>query len=331
MRVNLENLKHSHQFALLAIDMLMLLLLVVNLVWLSLDTLYGIALINEWLALHFSGAHKSYAPIHANFLLIDLIFVSIFLTEFIFRWAVSVWQKEYFRWYFFPFAHWYDLIGCIPVGPYRFLRVLRVLSILYRLHKYRIVDLSQSAIYRFLSFYYQAFVEEVSDRVVINVLRGTQSEIDAGSPLFKDVVDHILVPRKQLLVNWLSEHLEKKTGQALHQYEPEIKVYIQEKVSQAVTQNTEFERLKSAPIVGDIVADTLSSTISDIVFQTIISVLQDLSTKDNKVLVNDVLNTLLDPVESNEITNQDVREVINEVINRVIEQVSIQRWKESAS
>lgn len=327
MSVNLANLKSSHQSILLLVDLFMLVLLFINLLWLVIDTLYGIELINELLLEQFPTIVETYRPIHANFLLVDMVFVSVFLLEFAARWIISIKQKEYYRWYFYPFAHWYDLIGCIPVGPYRFLRVLRVASILYRLHKYQILDLSQTALYRFLSFYYHAFVEEVSDRVVVNVLRGTQTEIQAGSPVVNDVLVQVLLPRRHLLVNWLSDHLEKKTAQALNDYELDIKDYVQKTVSRAVYQNEEVERLKSTPFIGGALAETLSDAITDIVFQTLINILKDLSTQDNKTLISDLMNTVLTPINSNEISDKDVRDVLIEIIQRVIDQVSVQRWK----
>ena len=59
--------------------------------------------------------------------LYDLAFVVIFLTEFCVRWVAAVVRKTYMRWYFFPFIHWYDLIGCIPLGGARIFRFLRII------------------------------------------------------------------------------------------------------------------------------------------------------------------------------------------------------------
>src|SRR5690606_41794798 len=89
-------------------------------------------------------------------------------------WILAIAVRDYPRWYFFPFAHWYDLLGCIPIAGMRFLRILRIFSILYRLKKYAIVDFSNSPVFRFFNFYYEVLLEELSDRIVVKVLSGTQ-------------------------------------------------------------------------------------------------------------------------------------------------------------
>lgn len=62
-----------------------------------------------------------------------MIFVSIFIAELLIRWMVTIHQKTYHKWFFYPVIHWFDVLGCIPVGSFRWLRLLRVFSILYRL------------------------------------------------------------------------------------------------------------------------------------------------------------------------------------------------------
>ncbi|MDV7396135.1 hypothetical protein RZS08_32380, partial [Arthrospira platensis SPKY1] len=115
--------------------------------------------------------------IHTNFVAYDLVFVAIFLTEFVVRWIIAVHRNTYHRWFFYPFVHWYDLLGCIPVGSFRWLRLLRVISIVYRLQKYQIIDISNLYIVRFVRKYLNVLLEELSDRIVLNVLDGVQDEI----------------------------------------------------------------------------------------------------------------------------------------------------------
>ncbi len=88
------------------------------------------------------------------------------------RWAVAIARGTYHRWFFYPFVHWYDLLGCIPVGSFRWLRILRVVSLMFRLQKMGVVDFRDTYIGRSVIKYYRILVEEVSDRVVINVLEG---------------------------------------------------------------------------------------------------------------------------------------------------------------
>jgi len=115
---NIKNLRTSHQTIWFVLDALMLLLLVINLLWLTFDSLYATALVSDFLTQQMPSFADAYNPIHKNFLFYDLIFVSIFLSEFTVRWVHAVYAHTYRRWYFYPFIHWYDLLGCVPAsGP----------------------------------------------------------------------------------------------------------------------------------------------------------------------------------------------------------------------
>src|SRR5690554_8235954 len=103
--------------------------------------------------------------------------------------------------------HCYDLVGSIPNGGLRFLRLLRIISIMYRLHQYKIIDVTGSRLYQFVNFYYDAFMEELSDRIVLKVLSGVQDEVKRGSPLFERIQNDILFPRREMLSDWLSEKI----------------------------------------------------------------------------------------------------------------------------
>ena len=53
---------------------------------------------------------------------------------------MAIRKQTYPRWYFYPFLHWYDLLGCIPIGSFRMLRLLRLISLTIRLQKMGIID-----------------------------------------------------------------------------------------------------------------------------------------------------------------------------------------------
>ncbi len=179
LKINRENLRNSHETLWLILDLVMLGVLFINLAWLIFDSLYATDFIYGQLGTYFPALITAYDPIHHNFLFVDLVFIGIFFTEFCVRWAVAIIRKEHLRWYFFPFLHWYDLVGLIPTGATRLFRFLRIFSILHRLHKYKIIDLNQTAIFRFFAFYADVFVEELSDRIVVKVLSDAQKDISA--------------------------------------------------------------------------------------------------------------------------------------------------------
>ncbi len=326
-KINWQNLRNSHQFGWLLLDFVMLALLLVNLAWLILDAIYATVPVQEFLAQQAPSLVTAYAPFHEKFFYYDLAFVLIFLIEFAVRWIRAIAVREYPRWYFFPFAHWYDLLGCIPIAGMRFLRILRIFSILYRLKKYDIVDFSNSPVFRFFSFYYEVLLEELSDRIVVKVLSGTQEEIRSGSPLFHQIQQQVLLPRRQLIVDWLSTKVAQAAQDTYLPKQVELRRYISVHVDRAIAQNRDVKRLQLIPVLGNSISDTLERAVSDIVAQVIDGLLRDLSSSENHRFIEEIVEAFLHekPYQKGEY-DEAVIEAVVELLELVKHQVRIKRW-----
>jgi hypothetical protein len=332
LRINRENLRSSHQLIWFLIDFLMLGLLIINLAFIVWDSIYSFVAVQNLLEDNLPAVNAAYLPIHERFIFYDLIFVSIFLTEFFVRWGYSVKAQVYDRWYFYPFIHWYDLVGCIPVGGFRFLRVLRIISIVYRLHQYKIIDFTSTRLYQFVSFYYEAFMEELSDRIVLKVLSGVQDEVKRGSPLFERIQSDILFPRRSMLSDWLSERVALAAQQGYIPNRGALRVYLEDRVDNALKQNLELSRLKYLPVVGPTIQDTLENAVGDIVANVIHQILEDLASSTNHAFIEDIVNVMLP--EPGEVRGEDAEKealinLILEVIDAIKDQVRVKHWREN--
>jgi hypothetical protein len=275
------------------------------------------------------GFTEAYRPIHRNFFFYDLAFVAIFLTEFMVRWIRAVIRREHARWYFFPFIYWYDLLGCIPLTGWRVLRVLRIVSILHRLHRYQVLDLTQLKIWRFFRFYYEAFWEELSDRVVTKVLSGAQEEIREDSPLLRRLQQEILLPRRELIVEWLSEKVSEASKTGYLPNEPDLRLYLERIVDDAMRKNTDLGRIRQIPMFGMAVSDTLERAVGDITAEIIHQILQDLASRDNHAFIEDLTEVFLKAeAPTDPVVDEQFKQVLNETIELVKEQVSIKRWRQ---
>lgn len=325
-KINQANLEKSHQTPWLIIDLTMLALLILNLSLIIFDSLFAVASIKSLLTENIPGFVKAYQPVHDNFLLLDLAFVAIFLAEFFVRWIAAVKNKEYLRWYFFPFIHWYDLVGCIPVGAARIFRLLRIISILHRLHKYRIIDLKNSAIFRFFRFYYDVFIEELSDRIVVKVLSDVQQDISGGSNLVDQIQDQVLAPRKVVLHHWVSS-LASHIGDSIEdqQVGESVREHIATSVSKAVRGNAQVQTLTYVPVVGSGIERILETAIADIVVQAVVNILKDMT--PNRV--GDILeHGLTAPTLAEKELNIEILDIVNESLELVKEHVATQQWKQ---
>jgi hypothetical protein len=332
LQINRENLKSSHQLVWFIIDFLMLGLLILNLAFIIWDSIYGFLAVQHLLQQHLPALQSAYHPIHERFIFYDLIFVGIFLTEFFIRWGYAIKASIYDRWYFYPFIHWYDLVGCIPVGSLRFLRILRVISIVYRLHQYRIIDITSTRIYQFFNFYYEAFMEELSDRIVIKVLSGVQQEVSRGSPLFDRIQEDILYPRREMLSGWISDRIATAAQEGYVPNRGALRSYLEDRVDNALKQNLELSRLKYLPVVGSTIQETLEEAVGDIVANVIHQILDDLATSSNHAFVDDIVNVFLpEPgdTRTDRARNDALISLIIDIIDAIKAQVRVKYWREN--
>lgn len=327
MQLNTDNLRQSHQGFWLILDLLMLGLLLLNLIWLIFDWLFVSEGFRDFLATLDPELVEAYTPIHRNFFFYDLYFVSIFLGEFFIRWIHAAITREYRRWYFYPFAHWYDLLGCIPVTGFRFLRMLRIISIFYRLQKYQIIDFTKLKAFQFVRFYYEAMLEEISDRVVIKVLSGTQEELRSGSPLLHRIQQEVLLPRKPLLVSWLSEKVAQAALQAYYPHRHLFQRYMTARLDQAIQASEDIKRLRLIPVVGATLSSTLERAVSDIVVTTIDQMLRDLASTENHQFIEDLTEIFLHETPHEKgLQDDEIIQACVELLELVKEQVRAKRW-----
>jgi hypothetical protein len=226
--------------------------------------------------------------------------------------------------------HWYDLIGCIPLNAFRFVRIFRLFSILLRLHKLKIINIRQLYMYRIMRIYYNVLVEEISDRVVIKIIDGVQDEIRGGGPVVEDIIENVLKPKQDIISTWLSHRLKTAAAVNYAHHRDDIKAYIDAAIAGAIRKDGKIEAIEQVPFMGKVISGTIQSSISDIVYHIIDSAMHDLASDRNKVLVNEVTNIVFDAIEQKE---QDVQlqEIAIDTFIRTLDiikaQVGVKKWK----
>jgi hypothetical protein len=329
INLDLKRLRESNEGKWFLLDLFMLLLLVANLFLLIVDGLYSIDVIRQWLYDYMPQVAAAYQPIHKNFILIDLCFVSLFLSEFVVRWIISVRHRTYLRWYFYPFIHWYDLVGCIPLGATRIFRFLRVFSILYRLQKYGIIDLRQTSWYRFVWFYYEVLLEELTDRVIVKALSDVQGELEGNSRIVEDILEQVVYKRKETLASWVSLSMAHLGNSIERNKEGIVTQHLIDSVSVAMSGNEELARLRAIPLVGKSLEGRLERAVADIVVSTIVNLLNEMSTEKLLSLLekNQAARSVTDePGQVGEI-NMEMRRMVDDCIEVIKQHVSEKKWK----
>ncbi|MFN3713445.1 MAG: ion transporter [Alcanivoracaceae bacterium] len=326
-----EKLKFNAEGIGLLVDVLMILLVIVNLGLILFDWVFSAQAVQQGLARVAPDFTAFYAEtIHADFIFWDMIFVGIYLTEFGIRWAIAALRHTYHRWFFYPFIHWYDLLGCIPVGGFRWLRILRVISLLHRLQRTGIIDLRYTWLGLTVLKYYRIVVEEVSDRVVINVLDGVQREIRQGTPLIHRIETEVLAPRRDELVDLVASRLVGVIARTHSEWREGLGGYLSQLTDDAVARTPSGARLAAIPVAGPRALALLGDTVRELGVALTDQLVEDLTNPANR----DTLDSLIDGVIRHAAGDRDqldrlIRDTLIDILDQVKAQVAVQHWKQA--
>lgn len=233
-------------------DVGVMVLVVLNLALIVFDTLFAAEVFADLIGAVSPAFRHWYAhTVHANFYSIDLCFVAIFALDVLIGWAIAIWRQTYHRWFFYPFVHIYDVLGCIPLSGFRWLRVLRLIALTVRLQRLGVINVRHWYVYGVASKYYAILVEELSDRVVANVLGGVQDEVaSGGGELSRRVITHVVEPRKAELVTAIRMRAEQTVTRAYEGNREQIRAFVSNMVDRAVSGNTAIAGLERIPMLG---------------------------------------------------------------------------------
>jgi hypothetical protein len=310
---------------LVAVDGVMILLLLGNLAWMVFDWFFAFPPFHEYFQENYPVFYRRYEPVHIKFWSYDLFFAVIFLLEFFLRWVLSVLWREYHRWFFYPAIHVYDFIGVIP-GPFRWLRLFRIVAFSARLN--RLVRI-ESIFFRKFHKYKDVLMEEISDRVVINVLNDMQTELRTGTPLFKRVVQEVIRPKRQALTELLVDKLRTVARDMNDIFDQEMRIYIEGCVKKALTSSDDIRLLEKIPGAGKMISRRVESMAADIAFHTVDKIFRDIHAPENDRMLHELAGKIVDGVlaEAKGDLSGEMVEIINNTIDLVKEQVGEKQWK----
>ncbi|WP_462381557.1 ion transporter [Pseudomonas sp. Marseille-QA0892] len=303
------------------------LLVVVNLTLILFDTLFAIGPLSDLLAFIAPSFHAFYAnQVHPHFALIDLAFVAVFVLDVLLGWAVAVAERTYSRWYYYPFAHWYDVLGCIPLGGFRILRVLRVVSLMIRLQRLGLIDVRQWAVYRFVDRYWQMLLEELSDRVMVKMFSRLQQEIGSSDDLARRLIDDVVRPRKARVLSDLDRRLSAMVQQGYLGNRTAIEHYVSGLISTALADNNELRNLRRLPMGGR-VADALDAALSDIVAKLLQSAVNGVGDQPFRRLAIQLTDEFFEAwLHEGDANDYALEELLVDIIEVLKQQIMDRRW-----
>jgi hypothetical protein len=317
---------------LLVVDVVMLVLVVANLLFIIFDWAFTYSFFRAFISKASYSFYQYYSTtVHPDFLLYDLYFVIIFVGEIILRWIIAIARKTYGRWYFYPIVHWYDVLGSIPLGPFRFLRLLRLYALTKRLHKLGVINLKNTYVYRKVQLVYDIIMEEITDRVIINALEEIKKEIIKQTPSSDSYLADVVKPHQRTVAKWLTHKIQNTTELSYTAYKTELHAIITETVHSGFKNSAGMKRIERVPLVGKQLVSSLEDTLSDTTYELIESSAINIYSEKNRQLMEDAICSTIDNLfiegKSDKEISVIIKEILAEVIERMKANVSSKRWQ----
>ncbi|GHA98579.1 ion transporter [Modicisalibacter luteus] len=310
-------------------DLMIVVLVIINLSLLVIDSLFLIPALNNAFEAVSPQAYRAYnETIHENFFTIDLVFVAIFLLDVLLGWAAAIAERRYPRWYYYPFMHWYDVLGCIPLTGLRWLRVLRVFSLIYRLQRLQLIDVRRWSLTKSIAKYYDILLEEVSDRVAIRLIGSVQEEVRNSDVFSRRIVQEVIAPRKQQLVDEITQRLEETLSETCQRNHALIARYVSALVGRTMQDSPEIKRLRRLPF-GEQVATAMDQTLSDIANRLVREAIVGLNSPEFTQLMRQVADSGFDALLITDTRTDRITErVLVDILELLKEQVAVKQWRD---
>ncbi|MGR3977110.1 preprotein translocase subunit SecA [Acinetobacter sp. 1207_04] len=310
-------------------DIFMMFIIVFNLFCLSANAFlmssYGNWFFNE---IHLPQVLQYYkTELHPWVIITESWFIIFLCVELGVRWFIAIINKHHARWFFFPFIHWYEILAIIPM--LRFLRLIRVVVIGYRIHElgYKVIP---NGLKKRILFYYSVIMEELSDRVVITVIDGIKQELDTSSThkqIIHDLVDH----HREMFSVVLAEILQESLAVELKVYQQQISDGVGQIVRQAIEDTPQLTQLlRLIPIAGGMIENQIQN-IGQQLGENITQGLIEPFTSGSVLQPNTTYQLISEKVSNLNIENQKLEELVESVVNESLEslrkQVKIKQWQ----
>ena len=319
----------------IAYDIIMLGLLVVDLLLIIGDKILmsGLATkLAQWLGFgeNLLVYHEQY---HLSISAIGGVFTIFWVMELSVRWLIAIIKKTYFRWFFFPFVHWYEVLGCFPA--LRALRLLRAGVIIKRLHHINIKIIPERWL-KSAQFYYHVVLEELSDRVILTAVDNFRTQISQSKThgeLVQSAIDKNRAELETVVLELLRHELSPKLQQAfLQEVGQQLSADIGQAVEKALIDTPELRRyLKLIPIAGSLIEGQITNIGKHIGENVTMAVNRHLF--DPKTLDALMVNVARG-VASIDTTRPELQKLVGTVVDDALtafeKQVKIQQWKHKA-
>lgn len=313
-------------------DGIMMVLIIADLLLMGLDSLmmsnFGLS-VTQWLGISewVIGYRENW---HHHLTTAGGFFTIFLVVELLVRWALAIVNKRYYRWFFFPFVHWYEVLGCSP--QLRALRLLRVGVIGYRLYQLGKLKIPKSWI-KTGKFYYSIVLEEISDRVIITALDNIRMELANGdAQLVQSIIDKHRPEIQTLVVDILNKEVTPilvGTPNNPPAFTPALASQVGTAIQQSLSETPELRRIiRMIPIAGGLIENQMLSIGQHIGENLVTTLSKNLTHRDTLTPIYQQIGKSIANIDTTSpVLETLVREIIHDSLDAFEKQVRVQQWK----
>jgi hypothetical protein len=257
-----------------------------------------------------------------RFWLVDLPFLLVFAVELFARWGAAVRRRSFARWWLYPLVHWYDVLGIVPAQQFRVFRLFRLVSIYLRLRRSHVVSVGDDVVSRGVAWLADAVSEEVTDRVTVRVLDLAQREVAAGA--LSQVTRQALLPRRDEVRRHVVERLATVLSDPeLHE---RLGSFLRLNLDAAVASSPALRRVP----LPDAVLAPLVRTVGEAVYDAIVETLTaSLATEEGRraldAVVDEVMEAFTDTLGHGEVERL-IEATVLDLLAEMKAAVAVRRW-----
>lgn len=317
----------------LTYDIVMLIAISIDLLFISIDAILMSNFSSNvagWLAIS-DGLSWYQTSLHDPLRTVGGFFTIFLIIELLLRWAIAIKQKVYYRWFFFPFVHWYEVLGCFP--QLRALRLFRAVVIGRRLHQLGYQVLPQPWIHR-IKFYIDLILEELSDRVILTTIYNFRQQLtdsEVHTSLIKSTLDRNREQIEAMLLSLLRQELVPQLQKLAGQSDGGklIANEVGNAIQDGLANTPELRRyLRLIPIAGSLIESQLQHIGHNIGENVVYSLNERLLDAER---IDALMVTIAHSIASIDVNNSALEallaSIINDSLNEFEAQIKIQQWK----
>ena len=259
-------------------------------------------------------------------------FFTVFLVaELVVRWLIAIYQRTYYRWFFFPFVHWYEVLGCFP--QLRMLRLFRVVVIGRRLYQLGYQVLPQMWINR-IKFYGDILLEELSDRVILTIIENFRGEL-TDPKAQQSIINSALTRNREQIESAILSMLRQELIPQLQQLKGNpatgnvIATEVGNAIEEGLANTPELRRyLRMIPIAGHLIESQMLQ-IGHNVGENVASAVAErlLETERLDALMQSIAHGIANMDTQNSALETLIAALVADSLSGLEAQVKVQQWK----